>query len=136
MIICFVPDKTAVCIGFGSWSARVAQPSAAFVEKEFCEQARRNRRGLAPRFCHTCCRPRDAAHNEQRNVPRARVPRRRPTHGSTRQDAECRARRPSRLVQRKTDGVTPLADVSCRKTSLVAASGAPPVRSHVDASCG
>jgi len=38
------------------------------------------------------------------------VRRRRPTHGSTRQDAECRARRPSRLVQRKTDGVTPLAD--------------------------
>jgi len=42
------------------------------------------------------------------------LPLRRPTHGSTRQDAECRARRPSRLVQRETDGVTPLADYSRR----------------------
>ena len=42
------------------------------------------------------------------------LPRRRPTHGSTRQDAECRARRPSRLVQRETDGVTPLAGHSCK----------------------
>ena len=32
------------------------------------------------------------------------------TRGSTRQDAECRARRPSRLVPRETDGITPLAD--------------------------
>ena len=46
MIMCFVPGKTAVCIGFGWWSARVAQPSAAFVEKEFCEQARRSRPGF------------------------------------------------------------------------------------------
>ena len=46
MIICFVPDKIAVCIGFGSWSARVAHPSAASVEKEFCEPARRNRGGF------------------------------------------------------------------------------------------
>ena len=38
-----------------------------------------------------------------------RVKQRRLTRGSTRQDAECRARRPSRLVQRETDGVTPLA---------------------------
>ena len=38
----------------------------------------------------------------------------RPTHASTRQGAGCRARRPSRLVQRKTDGVTPLAGHSFR----------------------
>jgi len=32
------------------------------------------------------------------------------TRRRSRQAAECRARRPSRLVQRETDGVTPLAD--------------------------
>jgi len=36
------------------------------------------------------------------------------TRRRSRQAAECRARRPGRLVQRETDGVTPLATRSVR----------------------
>jgi len=38
----------------------------------------------------------------------------RPTRRRSRQAAECRVRRPSRLVQREMGGVTPLAGHSCR----------------------
>jgi hypothetical protein len=41
---------------------------------------------------------------------------RRPTRASTRRDAGCRARRPSRLDHRETHGVTPLATRSRRCT--------------------
>jgi hypothetical protein len=64
------------------------------------------------------------------------LPGRRPTRGSTRQDAECRARRPSRLVCRETDGVTPLADAQRQLLVHRGKRRAASVRSRVNASCG
>jgi hypothetical protein len=58
--------------------------------------------------------PAGSTHRCEQRHRKQLLPRRRPTHGSTRQDAGFRARRPSRLVLRKTDGVTPLAARSCR----------------------
>ena len=113
-----------------------SDPSATSIEKEFCEQARRNCGGFGTEVLPHASQAKGCRVKNKSQSRNALVPRRRPTHGSTRQDAECRARRPSRLVQRETDGVTPLAGRSFRKTSLVAASGAPPVRPRVDASCG
>src|SRR6185369_10719731 len=67
-------------------------------------------------FCHLLCNarvnvPPSAVRPKKQKRKRRELPRRRPTHGSTRQDAGSRARRQSRLDPAKTHGVTPLADV-------------------------
>src|SRR5947208_13884177 len=109
-----VPGKTAVCSGFGSWLACAARPSAAIFEEEFCQQVKRTRLGSGSEVLPHVSKPNGTSSSRQEVACWIRrkvkgLPRRRPTHGSTRQDAGCRARRPSRLVQRETDGVTPLA---------------------------
>ena len=114
-----VPGKTAVGSGFGSWFARSACPSAAIWAEEFCQQARRSRLGSGSKVLPHVSKPSGTSSSRQEVACWTRrkakgLPLRRPTHGSTRQDAECRARRPSRLEQRETDGVTPLADYSRR----------------------
>jgi len=82
------------------------------------------------RVRQSAVRPRSMRRN------RHELPLRRPTHASTRQGAECRARRPSRLAQRKTDGVTPLAGHSFR-TLLQSRQAARRLSAlRVDAPCG
>ena len=77
-------------------------------------------RASALRFCHMFRTPRvnvppSAVRPNTRNRKRHELPRRRPTHGSTRQDAGFRARRQSRLDPAETHGVTPLATRSRRR---------------------
>jgi hypothetical protein len=101
-----VPGKTAVCSGFGSWFARAACPSAAIYAEEFCQQARRSRLGSGSKVLPHSVEPKNGQSTSRQECACLcsrkveGLPLRRPTHGSTRQDAECRARRPSRLVQR------------------------------------
>jgi len=76
-----VPDKSAVSCGFGSWSARVAHPRAAIVERAFFEQARRNCGGIGTEVLpHVLQAKRCRAQRTTETSPSARVSRRRPTH--------------------------------------------------------
>ena len=77
----------------------------SILQKRETERPRLRRRGSAK--CIVCQEVLASLHVERRS---ARVHRRRTTQRRSRQAAECRARRPSRLMQRETDGVTPLAD--------------------------
>ena len=103
-----MPGETAVCSGFGPWFARAACPSAAIYAEEFCQPVKRTRLDFGSEVLPRVSKPSGTSSSRQESsvLDSAKgegLPLRRPTHGSTRQDAECRARRPSRLVQRETD---------------------------------
>jgi hypothetical protein len=106
-------------------------PSAEISEQAFCREARLKCGGFGTAVLPNVRRPRSnesasAVFCREGEPPKeVKLPRRRPTHSRSRREAGCLARRPSRLNQRKTDGVTPLASAPAQETSLVAASGAP-----------
>jgi hypothetical protein len=97
-------------------------PSAEISEQAFCREARLKCGGFGTAVLPHLCRPRSkepasALYCREGEPPKeVKLPRRRPTHSRSRREAGFRARRPSRLHQRKTDGVTPLANAPAQET--------------------
>ena len=107
---------------FGTGSARVWRQAPKSPSKHSAARQELKCGGFGTAVLPHLCRPRSkepasALYCREGEPPKeVKLPRRRPTHSRSRREAGFRARRPSRLHQRKTDGVTPLANAPAQET--------------------